>query len=99
MLSDMTEAEKGYLAGIIDGEGHLGIWLSASRGVSYPRCAVGMTNFDCLSWCFQKTQLGTFRPRKLAHADRFKKQQYMWRLQNHDEILKLLMFIEPYLIV
>jgi hypothetical protein len=97
-VNELTDAEKGYIAGIIDGEGCISI-SHHLRGHSSPQIKVKMTNHNCLLWCYQKTSLGRFYPYKLGPAYKFNKQPYVWIVTKLDEILSLLKLIEPYLIV
>ena len=58
----MTEAERAYLAGILDGEGCLAIYkqfqkatpIRAARWHFFPRVTVGNTRLELLFWLKQK---------------------------------------------
>lgn len=45
---NLTDIQKGYIAGIVDGEGYIG--LSKGKGKFSPRLGIGMTNYETLKW-------------------------------------------------
>lgn len=87
-----TETNKlAYLAGIIDGEGHVKI---EKWGVV--RLVVGMTDKETPEWLY-KTYGGT-----LAYLDKHRKDRknvWIWRLNNSLDNLKLLIMIYPFLLI
>ena len=95
-----TETEISYLAGIIDGEGYIGIDSSYKRKNKphnyQVRIGIANTNIKLLNWV--KSIFGGWvgkkgKPKKSNH-----KQSYEWRLQakKAEEIIKM---IYPYLII
>jgi len=47
-MQQLTEIQIGYIAGLIDGEGYIG--LSKSPNKFSPRLGIGMTDYDVLVW-------------------------------------------------
>jgi hypothetical protein len=84
-LDELTEWEKGYIAGIIDGEGSISI-EKMSRGLLLPRIKIVNTNRSILEFC-QSIIGGTIVRRK-----RFgnRKDSYEQRLPSNKDYLKWL---------
>jgi hypothetical protein len=99
-MNKLTEGQIGYLAAMIDGEGH--ICLSRGKelkfgGYSYqPEVAVTNTNRTLLVWCRDTTGIGNIAPQRENLEKR--KDSFIWRLSNR-EIVKFLTIIQPYLIL
>lgn len=76
----MNNTDAAYLAGLVDGEGHIGIrW---NKGVSgwllAPGLSVGSSDLPVLQWCYSVTGVGrvryTLNQSPLSH-----KEQYKWQ--------------------
>ena len=73
MLEHLTEAEKGYLAGILDGEGCIYI-LPRKRGKYYQsdlRVTISTTNINLISWLKIKIPMKscTLNPQKMKSGN------------------------------
>jgi len=45
---NLTDIQKGYIAGLVDGEGYIGISISTNK--FSPRLGIGMTDYEVLKW-------------------------------------------------
>ena len=96
---NMSEAESAWLAGIIDGEGTIGIWSNgkSSRRTNYvAHLQVGNTNTQMLLRIVEFTGCGTINSGKARRENH--KQLYKWRV-NPMQIRGILPQIEPYLVI
>ena len=91
----MTEAEKAYLAGIVDGEGTVTLTKHHKNETPTPSVSVANNNLVLLWWI--KTLVGGTivlkKKRQLHHND-----SYAWTLRS-DRAIQLLKEIRQYLIV
>jgi len=93
----MTETEKAYIAGLVDGEAHVGIHPTTSKtGRSYSSVVrIKMTDYVILHWLREVTGLGvvhkTMKREKAHHKDRA-----TWQVSGH-QALAFLREILPYL--
>lgn len=95
----MTEAEKGYCACAIDGEGCIQLGRAVKvRGNPNYEAGVSVTNtsMDFLSWLKRKTGLGRIQP--VGEAKKGHKQVFAWSLYVH-EIKPFLLLIMDYLVI
>lgn len=101
----LTEAQAAYLAGLIDGEGYVGVTRAETsrsartsrRGVSYrAMVSVAMTDRRPLDYGHQATGVGTIRARKMGPRDR--RQAYNWNIWSQ-QATDLLAQLRPHLIV
>src|ERR1041385_3098638 len=101
-IRTMTETEKAYIAGIVDGEGWIGISLkkgsiakTTKRGYCFrPAMTVSMTNKPLLDYICSVTGLGNIKTRcrqKPHHSI-----PYSWDLWSN-QVRQLLEVIMPYL--
>jgi len=83
--------EIGYLAGLIDGEGHIGIrWSGSTKGWQMiPAVIVSSSDLVVLQWCAQVTGIGRVRY-TLNQSPLSRKEQYKWHVQKFADILWLL---------
>lgn len=89
----MTEVEKAYIAGIIDGEGTITIERRSGRATSTPAVYVASTDRELLEWL--ESRLGGCickRPKRSEHH----KLSWDWKLRG-DSALALLADVRPYL--
>lgn len=101
MVSDTTKA---YLAGLIDGEGYIGIlktkkgnkkvWKSNFEFTFTPVIKVAMIEKDLITWLY-KTFGGTFETRKARKGAR---ESYCW-MARKAKVGEFLRMIYPYLMV
>lgn len=94
-IDTLPDWQLGYIAGIVDGEGSIGIgrYQSCYRTYLY----VGMTSELCISTLRYITGVGgiTHRvSRNVMHSD-----AYVWQVCAHKELHPLLQKILPYLLV
>lgn len=102
IMLDITEPQKAYIAGIIDGEGSITISRKIDKtmraGVAY-RPYVPVTNTDrrLLDWLFETTGLGNVRPNAIPKNPNHKPswRWELWSQQAHQLLLNIL----PYLIL
>lgn len=99
----LTEEEKAYLAGIIDGEGSITISVSTDlsmtrKKVFRPMITITNTYLDLVSWILEKTGLGKIAIVKKNKKFLHHKQAYRWTAwsQQANQIIEN---IYPYLIV
>lgn len=90
----MTEIEKGYLAGIIDGEGT--ITLTKDKEFRYPSVSVSSTTFNIVDY-LHKTFGGVVTQKKEQNRNPNWKQAYVWKVERRVAI-SLLEEIVPYLL-
>jgi hypothetical protein len=91
----LTETQVGYLAGIIDGEGYIG--LPKSSGKAYLlRVVVTSGCAELVNWILTTTGLGKIKSYDLSHRRR--QTSYQWRVFGAEAGV-LLKAVVPYLIV
>jgi len=92
---NLTEVEKAYLAGLFDGEGWIGYYLSRTCG-AYSVC-VGMlnTDFRALTWIQAHIPFGRVRTKH----DGTRRMAWEWTLRSKKHAKIFLMMIRPYLII
>lgn len=95
----MNPTDLAYLAGIIDGEGCLGIhYQKGGRSRTrtyYPRVTVGSTNRAVLEWIHEQLS-GTFWALSPSSNTRGKKSAWYWGIGG-ERLIRLLEALEPYL--
>ena len=95
-IEKLENWQLAYIAGIIDGEGSLGLSRQTNREACKPLIRVVMTNKECIHFLHAATGIGNFNidtppePRKTA---------YRWSIGDRLEIYVLLKTVCPYLIV
>ncbi|KYH32862.1 hypothetical protein CLTEP_22290 [Clostridium tepidiprofundi DSM 19306] len=93
----MTEEEKSYIAGIIDGEGSIMLIKFHSNQYPSPCISISSTTIELLEWIKFKTKVGTINKKKNYNPQKHKK-SYTYCVKYNDAI-NLLKEIEPYLII
>jgi len=90
------ETACAYLAGLVDGEGCIGVYLKRRKSKpSYsPLFQVTNTNLRILSWCVEIFG-GAIDPVKTKQGS---KQTYIWRPKRIEEAQNILLAIRPYLV-
>lgn len=91
----MKEAEKAYLAGIVDGEGTVTLSKNRSNQTPSPEVAIANNSLELLEWVRSRFG-GTIvsKKKRLKHH----RDSYAWALR-YDKALGFLKKIRPYLIV
>jgi hypothetical protein len=97
----LTIAEKAYIAGIVDGEGCIGIHKNARKSCKKGFCyraniQIGVTDKKFINWLFKKIKLGTINNKGLK-INRWKI-VYCLSLCAKDSLI-LLELIKKYLII
>jgi hypothetical protein len=95
-IKPLSEAQKAYIAGIIDGEGSITIYANTGN-YCYFEVTVTNTNIKLINWLKETTGLGKISKDK-RHSKLSKKECYKWRVRRKEENLQLLKQIAPYLI-
>ena len=93
----LTEAEKGYLAGLFDGEGCVGYYCrSAKSWPSYHSASlhIAMTERQSIDWIMERVGYGHVSYVKKSDG---RKSVYSWQLCNKLHIQEVLEAICPYL--
>ena len=91
----LTEVEKAYLAGIIDGEGSIGLWRHHKNETATPNVSVANNSLKLLQWIKQRAG-GTIvskKKRKAHHND-----LYAWSVRQ-DRAIRLLNDVKEFLII
>lgn len=99
VISHLTEAEKGYLAGIVDGEGCLGVCKKKGwKGSYYYNFIVTVANTDKKLVDWLQTKLGGYIRSYPAKGER--RPWWIWSME--DGLAKIMVFcqeIMPYLVI
>jgi hypothetical protein len=99
----LTSEELAYIAGIIDGEGHIEIGLGKIGVTKQTRHAVSIvvanTHFGLLDWLRRRLPGSYIRPRVLVKAKPHWKPQWYLRLHRRGSVQSLLTQVLPHLIV
>lgn len=95
-MKKLSVEHAAYLAGIIDGEGHITITSCAYRGRQKLALMVGVSNnsLELLEWILITTGCG-----KIYHRSRFHNKGCVWNLTGSQNVIFLLEQIIPYLIL
>lgn len=99
----LTEAELGYMAGIIDGEGTLSIQFtrrSKKEGRTRrlrPYLEISNTNQNLIIWLREKIGIGQVMERKRIKPHH--KTPYILKIHSKERLKELLLTLKPYLIV
>jgi len=93
----LSNEEKAYLAGIIDGEGSIMLIRFHKNQFPAPCITIASTSLELLQWVKAKSGLGSIKSKKnynpISHKDSY---TYIVR---YDEAISLLKEVEPYLII
>lgn len=94
----LTDTDKAYFAGLLDGEGCVGYYARTSKNVMYHSASlhICMTDPRPAQWI-----MGTLRCGRVSFSLKpgNRKPVYSWQLCNQPEIRQLLMIIRPFLLV
>jgi len=95
---ELDEAQAAYLAGLIDGEGTIGLWgikpSARRRAVLVPHLEIGNTNRDLIDWLVRITQNGRIVLNREIEGC---KRCYKWQLAPR-QVALILPQVLPYLI-
>lgn len=99
----LTEAEKAYIAGIVDGEGHIEIGIGKATRTGSSRYSVAVvianTDYELLAWVREHLPGGYVREKTWHGVKAHWKKQWFFRLDRRGSVLSLLTLLRPYLIV
>lgn len=98
-MNKLTETEKAYIAGILDGEGSISIIRVKSRSNTYkydfyPKVRVQNTYFPIISWLKEKIGIGSIYHGKQRNPKW--KSLYQWQILSN-QAQELLREVRPYL--
>ena len=93
----MTETEKSYIAGIIDGEGSIMLQRIHKNEFPSPCISVASTSLELLSWLKKTIKKGMIISKKNYNTE-VHKYCYSYVLRRNDAI-KLIEEIYPYLVI
>ena len=93
----MTETEKAYIAGIIDGEGSIMLQRIHKNEFPSPCVSVASTSLELLSWLKKTIKKGMIISKKNYNTE-VHKDCYSYVLRRNDAI-KLIEEIYPYLVI
>lgn len=92
----MTEPEKAYLAGIVDGEGSIILQKFHSNEFPSPCVSIASTTLELLSWVKETIGKGTIKSKKNYNPDRHQlcysyilKYDYNAKMQLYEEFIAL----------
>jgi hypothetical protein len=91
----MNKTDKAYLAGLIDGEGHIGLYIVRKEKKGFrPAIGIANTNLKVLEWVKSNYEgcLSTQR-----FIDTTRKTVYSWSIGSKSKCLRLLNDVLPYL--
>lgn len=96
IVKELSITEASYIAGILDGEGHITITSCQRRGKQKLNCVVGVSNNsnELLNWIKEKTGCGN-----IYHRSRFHNEGCVWTVSGKYQIISLLKQLVPYLII
>ena len=94
-IRELTKLEVAYLAGIIDGEGCIGLAWRTKKYVT-PTLQVGNTNYDLIEWLVGITGSCYFVPERRDKPNW--KDRYLWRCAGM-QARELIRMTYPFLIV
>ena len=94
----LTEAEKGYLAGLFDGEGCIGYYCRYTKRIPYHSASlhICMTDRRAPEWILNKVGYGHI---SFCKKSGNRRSVYSWQLCNKPQIQEILRAIRPYLMV
>ena len=96
---ELTETEKAYIAGFLDGEGCITIFKRNRYKVPLyvPSIQITNTNQEILKWIKLKVRKGRIIKLKGESRKSFWKDTYRWILTNRKDMFEFLKMIFPYL--
>ena len=96
--------EIGYLAGIIDGEGCLNLYTcidkkKIKKTYTYCRLTINTTDILLSNWLKEKIGVGGVNKEQRKKPKPHHKQVYIYLMAAERDLLNLLLWIEPHLII
>ncbi|AUN16358.1 LAGLIDADG family homing endonuclease [Clostridium botulinum] len=93
----MTNEQKAYIAGIIDGEGSIMLLRFHNNQFPSPCISISSTTIELLEWIKSVTKVGTIKRKKNYNTEKHT-DSFIYTIKYNDAI-NLLIQIEPYLVI
>lgn len=93
----MTNIEKAYIAGIVDGEGSIMLTRFHKNQYHSPCVSISSTDLELLEWVKNTVKAGKINTKKNYNEEKHKN-SYTYTII-YDEAIQLLKDIEPYLVI
>ena len=87
----LTEFEKYYIAGILDGEGYI------TNNYSNYTIGVGMTEKKLIAWLYKKLGGSFYLAKRQKGKSGLNKQMYVWKINGMKQVRSFLAAMLPYL--
>lgn len=100
-MLNITDGEAGYIAGIMDGEGHMYV-RNEYEGSTHSVIRVRITNKKLADWLLKITGVGSVNshnPKQRCKDGRLKRKVYEWAVLNRADINAVIDRIVPWLII
>ena len=99
-MKRITEIDKAYIAGFVDGEGSVGYYNAArtyKHRPGYFHASINVCNTDprVIFWLQEVTGIGSSRVTRFKDGNR--RTAYQWQLANKQDVVDFLSTIRPYL--
>lgn len=99
LKDQLTEVEKAYLAGIVDGEGSMGYYFHKAKNRYEATLSIVNTESSIMTWIKDRIDYGNFvSARKQDASGRRKHVVHVWRINNKTRVKDFLEAITPYLV-
>ncbi len=93
----MTNEQKAYIAGIIDGQGSIMLLRFHNNQFPSPCISISSTTIELLEWIKSITKIGSIKSKKNYNIEKYA-DSFTYTVKYNDAI-DLLIQIEPYLII
>ncbi|NFM46413.1 hypothetical protein FDB72_09745 [Clostridium botulinum] len=93
----MTNEQKAYIAGIIDGECSIMLFRFHNNQFPSPCISISSTTIELLKWIKSVTKMGTIKRKKNYNTEKHT-DSFTYTIKYNDAI-NLLIQIEPYLVI
>lgn len=90
----ISKVDLAYMAGIIDGEGYLGIWFDPRNNAASPKIVVEMSHLESIQWLqnlYAGYKIQKIFPRNIKHQI-----TYRWEVWGKDAV-KIVQLLLPFL--
>jgi len=94
IFSKLTDVEKGYIAGLIDGDGYIGI--TKNHGRLTADVQIFSTDRKLMDWLLNRLKVGCVYVKRKGEN---RKPLYCWRMMSVTGVFVLLHFIKEYLVI
>lgn len=92
---NLTEGEKGYLAGLFDGEGTIGYYYKTALKYHVMQCAISNSSPEIMDWLKNKIPFGSIA---ITNNKKCKYINWSWICNSKLQVIEFLTTIRPYLI-